>query len=112
MKYAMILEYINAALEHASYEIIEDDEPYYGEIPELPGVFATGRTLEECRRNLAGVIDEWLIIRLRRGLPISHKFLCDDVLRRSPPVLPEHYSGRVHRVSLKAAGAVIFLAET
>ncbi len=66
----MILEYINAALEHASYEIIEDDEPYYGEIPELPGVFATGRTLEECRRNLAGVIDEWLIIRLRRGLPI------------------------------------------
>ena len=70
MKYAMILEYINVALEHANYGIIEDDEPYYGEIPELPGVFATGRTLEECRRNLAGVIDEWLIIRLRRGLPI------------------------------------------
>ncbi|MDD3857571.1 MAG: type II toxin-antitoxin system HicB family antitoxin [Methanoculleus sp.] len=66
----MILEYINAALEHANYEIIEDDEPYYGEVPELPGVFATGRTLEECRRNLASVIDEWLIIRLRRGLPI------------------------------------------
>jgi len=70
LKYAMILEYINAALERANYEIIEDAEPYYGEIPELPGVFATGRTLEECRRNLAGVIDEWLIIRLRRGLPI------------------------------------------
>lgn len=62
---AMILEYINAALEHANYEIIEDDEPYYGEIPELPGVFATGRTLEECRRNLAGVIGERFIIRLR-----------------------------------------------
>jgi predicted RNase H-like HicB family nuclease len=70
LKYAMILEYINAALERANYEIIEDAEPYYGEIPELPGVFATGRTLEECRRNLAGVIDEWLIVRLRRGLPI------------------------------------------
>jgi predicted RNase H-like HicB family nuclease len=66
----MILEYINAALERASYEIIEDDEPHYGEVPELPGVFATGRTLEECRKNLADVIDEWLIIRLRRGLPI------------------------------------------
>lgn len=66
----MILEYINAALEHAQCEIIEDTEPYYGEIPELPGVWATGRTLEECRRNLAGVIDEWLIVRLRRGLPI------------------------------------------
>lgn len=70
MRYAMILEYINAALEHANYEIIEDTEPYYGEVPGLPGVFATGRTLEECRRNLADVIDEWLIIRLRRGLPI------------------------------------------
>ncbi|MDD4314477.1 MAG: type II toxin-antitoxin system HicB family antitoxin [Methanoculleus sp.] len=66
----MILEYITAALEHARYEIIEDDEPYYGEVPELPGVWATRKTLEECRRNLAGVIDEWLIVRLRRGLPI------------------------------------------
>ncbi|MCK9308593.1 MAG: type II toxin-antitoxin system HicB family antitoxin [Methanoculleus sp.] len=65
----MILEYITAALEHAQCEIIEDAEPYYGEVPELPGVSATGRTLEECRRYLAGVIDEWLIVRLRRGLP-------------------------------------------
>ncbi|KUK98384.1 MAG: hypothetical protein XE10_2081 [Methanoculleus marisnigri] len=39
----MILEYINAALEHANYEIIEDDEPYYGEIPELPGLQPAGR---------------------------------------------------------------------
>ncbi len=66
----MILEYITAALEHARYEVIEDAEPYYGEVPELPGVFATGRTLEECRRNLAGVIGEWLILRLRRGLQV------------------------------------------
>ncbi|MGB4196357.1 MAG: type II toxin-antitoxin system HicB family antitoxin [Methanoculleus sp.] len=61
---------MRAALEHARYGIIEDAKPYYGEVPGLPGVFATGRTLEECRRNLAGVIDEWLIIRLRCGLPI------------------------------------------
>ncbi|MFA7071883.1 hypothetical protein [Methanoculleus bourgensis] len=38
--------------------------------PHTPGVFATGRTLEECRRNLAAVIGEWLVIRLRRALPI------------------------------------------
>ncbi|PKL63507.1 MAG: HicB family protein [Methanomicrobiales archaeon HGW-Methanomicrobiales-2] len=66
----MILDYTTVALDHAQCEIIEDAEPYYGEVPELPGVWATGRTLEECRRNLAGVIDEWLIVRLRRGLPI------------------------------------------
>ena len=41
----MIVEYITAALHHARYEIIEDDEPYYGEVPELPGVWATGTSL-------------------------------------------------------------------
>ena len=50
--------------------MIEDDEPYYGEVPELEGVWASGKTLEECRRNLAEVIDGWLVIRLKKGLPI------------------------------------------
>jgi hypothetical protein len=61
----VIPEYIRAALEHARYGIIEDAKPYYGEVPGLPRVFAAGRTLEECRRNLAGVIGERFIIRLR-----------------------------------------------
>jgi len=65
----MILEYINAAMEKARYEIIEDDEPYYAEVPGLRGVWATGKTLEECRRNLAETIEEWIIIRLKKGLP-------------------------------------------
>ena len=66
----MITEYIAAALSRAKYEMIEDDEPYYGEVPELEGVWASGKTLEECRRNLAEVIDGWLVIRLKKGLPI------------------------------------------
>ncbi len=66
----MIKEYIEAALERAKYELIEDDEPYYGEVPGLDGVWATGKTLEECRRNLAEVIDGWLLIRLKKGLSI------------------------------------------
>jgi predicted RNase H-like HicB family nuclease len=66
----MITEYINAALSHAKYEIIEDTEPYYGEIPELQGVWATGKTLEECRQNLAQVLDGWLVVRLQKGLQI------------------------------------------
>jgi hypothetical protein len=41
----MITEYIAAALAKAHYEIIEDEEPYYGEIPELPGVWASGKTV-------------------------------------------------------------------
>ena len=45
-------------------------EPYYGEIPNLKGVWATGRTLEECRKRLSEVIEGWIIIRLKKGLPI------------------------------------------
>jgi predicted RNase H-like HicB family nuclease len=66
----MIREYIEAALEKAVYKIIEDEEPYYGEIPGLKGVWATGKSLEECRRNLAEVVDGWLVIRLKKGLSI------------------------------------------
>lgn len=66
----MITEYIEAAMSKARYEIIEDEEPYYGEVPELEGVWATGKTLEECRNNLAAVIDGWIIVRLRKGLPL------------------------------------------
>ena len=66
----MITEYITAALGRAKYEIIEDEEPYYGEVPELEGVWATGKTLEECRHNLSDVIDGWLVVRLKKGLPI------------------------------------------
>jgi len=66
----MILEYIHAALDRAQYEIIEDEEPFYGEIPDLPGVWATGKTLEDCRQKLKEVLDGWIIIHLRRGLPI------------------------------------------
>lgn len=66
----MIPEYINAALEKAKYEIIKDEEPYYGEVSGLKGVWASGKTLEECRRNLAVTIEEWVIIRLKKGLSI------------------------------------------
>ncbi|TFH39896.1 MAG: type II toxin-antitoxin system HicB family antitoxin [ANME-2 cluster archaeon] len=66
----MLIQYIQAALEHAKYEIIDDEEPYYGEVAELQGVWASGKTLEECRKNLEEVIDEWIIIRLRKGLSI------------------------------------------
>jgi predicted RNase H-like HicB family nuclease len=66
----MIREYVRAAMDRARYEIIADPEPYYGEIPECRGVWATGKTLEECRRNLEDVLDGWLVLRLQRGLSI------------------------------------------
>lgn len=65
----MISEYIEAALERAHYEIIED-EPFYGEVSELQGVWSTGETLEACRNRLAEVVEGWVLIRLSRNLDI------------------------------------------
>ncbi len=79
----MLIEYVNKAMEHAHYEIIDDEEPYYGEIPELSGVWATGKTLEACRRNLARALEDWLLFSLAKGLPISAL----DGLEIRPPEL-------------------------
>lgn len=68
----MIIEYIQEAIKRAKYEIIDDDEPFYGEVPGLKGVWAQGKTLEKCRENLAEVIDGWIFVRLRKGLDIPY----------------------------------------
>ena len=66
----MICEYIESAMRQAHYELINDDEPYYGEIPELKGVWASGKTLEECRRNLQETVEGWILVRIVRGMEI------------------------------------------
>jgi predicted RNase H-like HicB family nuclease len=66
----MLVEYVEEALRRARYEIIEDEEPFYGEVRELRGVWATGKTLEECREELREVVEEWVVFRLRKGLRI------------------------------------------
>jgi predicted RNase H-like HicB family nuclease len=68
----MLTEYLTAALESAHFEIIEDEEPYYGNIPAMKGVWATGKTLEECRRNLASALEDWVLFSIARGqeLPV------------------------------------------
>jgi predicted RNase H-like HicB family nuclease len=66
----MFAEYIHAALSKATYEIIDNPDPFYGEVPELRGVWASGKTLEECCENLKGEIEGWIALRLRLGLAI------------------------------------------
>ena len=65
----MITEYVSAALRHGRYEILEDGT-YYGEVPPLRGVLATGRTLESCRSQLSEVIEEWVLVRVAKGLAV------------------------------------------
>ena len=66
----MISEYVQCAMRHAKYEIIKDEEHFYGEIEGLQGVWATGKTLEECREKLADALEGWILVRISRGLSI------------------------------------------
>jgi predicted RNase H-like HicB family nuclease len=66
----MFSEYLAVALEKAQYKKIEDEYPYFAEVPELEGVWATGKTIEDCRNELIEVIEEWIVARLQRGLSI------------------------------------------
>lgn len=66
----MLAEYIDKAMEQAVYEIIEDERTYWGEIPDLQGVWARHATLEGCRRELREALSDWIALRLRLGLQI------------------------------------------
>jgi len=66
----MLLEYIDAALRHAHYEILKDGGTYYGEIPECNGVYANAATLEVCREELREVLEEWVLFRVHRQLSL------------------------------------------
>jgi len=66
----MLLEYIQAALRHAKYEILADDGSYYGEIPECNGAYANAIILEDCREQLREVLEEWVLFRVHRNLPL------------------------------------------
>ena len=53
----------------AKYELLEEGG-YYGSIPGFEGVWADAVSLEECRDELEEVLEEWLLFRLSRQLPV------------------------------------------
>ena len=66
----MLTKYIQTALHRAKYEILDDDGSFYGEIPDCNGVYANATTLEECRDLLEEVLEEWILFRVFKNLPI------------------------------------------
>ena len=65
----MFTEYIQAALKHAKYEMLEDDT-YMATVDGLRGVITVGDTIESCRQDLIEVIEGWVALGLRMGHPI------------------------------------------
>ena len=66
----MLTKYIQNALRHAKYEILDDDGSFYGEIPVCNGVYANAATLEECREQLEEVLEEWILLRVYKNLQL------------------------------------------
>jgi predicted RNase H-like HicB family nuclease len=66
----MLNNYIQTALREAKYEILADDGSFYGEIPNFQGVYANAKMLEDCRQELAEVLEEWIFFRLTKNLPL------------------------------------------
>ena len=66
----MLTEYIRAALHTAKYEILSDDGSFYGQIPGFEGVWSNASTLEDCRDELEEVLEEWILFRVSRNLPL------------------------------------------
>jgi len=66
----MLINYIDSAMKLAKYEILKDDNTYYGEISEFNGVWANAENLETCREELREVLEEWILLRVSKNLPI------------------------------------------
>lgn len=66
----MLASYLDLAMYRATYEIMEDDGAFWGEIIGFQGVWATHETLEGCRHELREALSDWLALRLRLGLEI------------------------------------------
>ena len=64
----MLNRYLEAALKHAKYEMIDDEETFYAEIPGFKGVYASAANLEDCRNQLAEVLEEWVLFRIYQHL--------------------------------------------
>jgi len=66
----MLLDYIQAAMHQAKYEILSEDNSFYGEIPGFQGVWANAPTLEACREELLSALEDWLLVRIADRFPL------------------------------------------
>jgi len=65
----MLSQYMSRALERVTYKQL-DDRTWFAEILGFTGVWANAPTVEACRSELLGVLEEWLLLKLHDGDPI------------------------------------------
>jgi predicted RNase H-like HicB family nuclease len=63
----MFTDYVREIMTRkARYERIEDGKMYYGSLRGFDGVWASAPTRKECERELREVLEEWLLIKIRK----------------------------------------------
>ena len=60
----MLSEFIFKKLREARYKLLKDGS-YFGEIIGLRGVWANANNLEDCRKELQEVLEDWLLLKVR-----------------------------------------------
>ena len=60
----MLSEFILKKLREARYKLLKDGS-YFGEIVSLRGVWANANNLEDCRKELQEVLEDWLLLKVR-----------------------------------------------
>ena len=85
----MFQEFLYSQMNRANYEIIDNGKQYYGELSHLRGVWAVGKSLEECRQNLLETLEGWVLLRLKKGFPIPDFRI---PFRKMPAVHPQVYA--------------------
>jgi len=66
----MLIDFISKNLNKAKYKLLPDNT-YFGEIPNIKGVWANAETLEDCRKELQEVLEDWLVIAIKTDKKIS-----------------------------------------
>ena len=60
----MLSEFIFKKLREARYKLLKDGS-YFGEVASLRGVWANANNLEDCRKELQEVLEDWLLLKVR-----------------------------------------------
>lgn len=62
----MLSEFVAKKMRRGRYKILKD-KTCFGEIPGLKGVWASAKNLEDCRKELQEVFEDWLLLKVRSG---------------------------------------------
>lgn len=65
----MLTDWLNAAMETAEYEQMEDGN-WFGHVTAIQGVWASEPTREETEKELRSVLEDWLLLSFQSGDPI------------------------------------------